>query len=182
MSCQSRFEWFSMLAKLAYPANPGRAEEALMPMLARFSDLPEHAFTDESLEHVITSPRRMAIPSYDEIRKPLAAWWWERKRTADQRLGRDEWPALPAPAAIVDAAPADARERVAAAMAIFRRNIAEVKATRPPERPIKLDPGHLSDADLLVTCEAMAAQGNGPAAIRAAGLRAKMGKEHADER
>lgn len=97
MSCDARAEWLLGLAALVFPADPGRAADAFAAYDPHLEDLPDAAFTPLSLRHVAESPRRMAIPSFDEVRKPLAAWWWKQKITADQRLGRTEYPKLPGP-------------------------------------------------------------------------------------
>lgn len=95
MTRNPRAEWFAILAKLCFPADPQRAEGAFIAYLPLLTDLPDEAFTDSSLRHVIASSRKMAIPSFDEVRKPLDAWLWQRKITADQRLGRSEYPTFP---------------------------------------------------------------------------------------
>lgn len=75
----TRREWLTMLAALAYPANPAAAGQAFRVFEPMLADMPDGAFTRASLDAVVLAPRKMAIPSYDEIRNPLAAWWRENR-------------------------------------------------------------------------------------------------------
>ena len=116
-----RGAWLTELAALCYPQAPGqamRAFRAYMPMLA---DMPDGAFTDDSLEIAATAPRRMAIPSYDEVRKPLSAWWREN-------FPRER--ALPAPRE-PDRAPPTADE-VAAVTARVQQALSGLRQTDEP--------------------------------------------------
>lgn len=110
----TRTEWFKILAVLAYPAAPEKAEIAFVAFIPWFKDLPDAAFTSESIDHVITSPRKMAIPSYDEVRKPLAAWWRDN-RAAEVRLASD-YPQLPGPTPEEKRAPTDIEKAAVANM------------------------------------------------------------------
>ena len=70
-----RLKWIATLAALVYPQEVSKAADALKAFLHLLADLPDGAFSAASLEAVVMAPRRMAIPSYDELRGPLAQWW-----------------------------------------------------------------------------------------------------------
>jgi hypothetical protein len=162
MTDRIRDEWLSMLANLTYPANPAHAAQAFRGWKPLLADLPDRAFTRASLEEVVLAPRKMAIPSYDEIRKPLSAWW--RDNRPMRALAA---PRMPDP---VSKTPAD-HEAVAAAA---RAAIAELRAADPvPVRGAQARSGAVSEGALLATYEALEAAGDPAAAIRAAAIRAK---------
>lgn len=70
-----RRQWCMAVAKLVYPIDPPRCVKALVDYLPMFHDLPDEAFNPLSAEEVALAERRMAFPSYDEVAKPLRAWW-----------------------------------------------------------------------------------------------------------
>lgn len=71
----SRTQWFMALAS-AVRADDPNSMAADMPL---FADLPDAAFTGDSLRHVAASIQRRGTPSYGEIRGPLDAWWAEHR-------------------------------------------------------------------------------------------------------
>jgi hypothetical protein len=168
----TRDHWFAALAALAYPADPAKAGLAFKPFLPWFSDLPDAAFTRAALEAVVTSPRKMAIPSYDEIRKPLAAWWRDN-RPADVRL-QSEYPRL--------AAPAPRGEPTAEEAAAVADLVRALKATTGAKRSAHLTPEAerpkplpLPDTALLAEYERAANDANSSHGLRAlAAIRARM--------
>ena len=143
---KSRNEWFAALAALAYPADPSKAQQAFGRYLPWFNDLPEAAFTKPSLEKVVVSPRRMAIPSYDEIRKPLGAWWRDNG-PADVRL-QSEYPRFPSPASRGEPT-SEELQALAVKLAALKADLAVYKAGKPSVRQLRL-PKPLSDAQLLL--------------------------------
>jgi len=76
---EHRRRWAGAVAKLVYPLDPPRCAKALVDYLPLLADLPTEAFTPASAEAVALAERRMAFPSYDEIAKPLRAWWKENR-------------------------------------------------------------------------------------------------------
>lgn len=144
MTGDLRRKWFAQLASLTYPASPGQAAEAFkvyMPMLA---GIPDGAFTTRSLEAVATSPRKMAIPSYDEVAKPLGAWW---------RENRPFQTALPAPV-IPDRVPPTEEEH--AVVAALTREAVGILAQATADRPAArrdIRPHYTPDEALLTECE-----------------------------
>jgi hypothetical protein len=175
----TRAEWFTALAALAFPSDAKRAEKALMPFMPWLDDMPAGAFTRESLHHVITSPRKMAIPSYDEIRKPLAWWWWDQKRTPEQRLGLDEYPRLET---TPRRAPTDLERHIAAeTVRTLKIEIAEKSHAAPIDETLRPLPRTLSDQHLLIEYQRVASDvrlsaiQRRAAEARVAGLRARLG-------
>jgi hypothetical protein len=61
-----------MLAKLTAPMSAPVAAKALADMLPLFEDIPDDAFTLESLEHVASQCER--VPTYRELREHLGDW------------------------------------------------------------------------------------------------------------
>jgi hypothetical protein len=128
-----RREWLAMLARMTTPHDPVRALEAMLAYLPLMDDLPDGAFTKDSLRHVATQPRRLHIPDLSEVVTPLTAWW------------RDNRPARTALATPRRAEPATERQppteaekaAVAAALAPFRskRPAAEVVPIRANTLP-----------------------------------------------
>ena len=182
----TRAEWFFSLSRLTYPAAPNRAETGFMPFMPWFDDLPAAVWTKGSLEAVVTSPRKMAIPSYDEIRRPLAAWWRDN-RPAEQRLA-SEYAPLPSPEPRGE--PSDIERQAVAEMvksfkattSIGRSHLTTPEAERPKPR-------YLADQQLLAEYERVAGDDRldirqrNAAAYRAGMLREKLGMEtrHAAE-
>lgn len=79
-TAQSRRErWIGILAALVYPQDSPKAADAMGKFLSMLQDVPDEAFTQRSAEHVASLPRRMAIPSYDEVGKGLRLWWRENR-------------------------------------------------------------------------------------------------------
>ena len=177
MTTVIRSKWFAQLASLTYPQSPGQAAEAFKPYLPMFSDMTDEAFTRASLEAVATSPRKMAIPSYDEIRKPLASWW---------RDNRPFQPTLPAPIIPDRVPPTEAEKAIVSALtreakAILAEAIAVKAAGGKPPSPPRTH--YLGEAHLLAEYESKAKLGGplaGAAQMRADGLRRKMLRD-ADE-
>lgn len=164
----ARNKWLVALASLTYPANPGHAAAAFLAYLPFLDDLPDAAFTRGSLEAVVSSDRKMAIPALNEVRGPLGAWWRENRT----------WDALPAPAVPPDYDRFDGQppEQV---RKIVRAMVAEAHShLQPSHRADDGSPKHqtkpLSDGHLLRVWQAMAARGEPCAMARAAALRAKM--------
>ena len=174
MTTEVRKRWFTQLASLTYPASPGQAAEAFKPYLAMFSDMTDEAFTRASLEFVVCSPRKMAIPSYDEIRKPLSSWWREHRPLLQ---------ALPAPVEPTRAPPTP--EEIAAVSALTRQAkqyLTDSMASRndgaTKDKPPRAQ--YLSDGHLLTLYDEQAKLGGplaGAAAVRAEMIRAKMLRE-----
>ena len=89
MSETHRRQWCAAVAQLVYPVDPPRCVKALVTFLPMLGDLPDEAFNPLSAEAVAMADRRMAFPSYDEVAKPLRAWWRDNKPAAQR------FPALP---------------------------------------------------------------------------------------
>ena len=90
-------KWCFLLAKLIYPFDSERAGKSLA-IYVPITKLPPEAFTPESAEAVVMAPRRLAIPSYDEVAKPLFAWWRDnRPARVAITYGAQSRPAIPAP-------------------------------------------------------------------------------------
>lgn len=119
--------WCAQLAKLTYPINPEVAARAFASYLKLLEDMPDAAFTVRSLEAVATAPRRMTIPSYDEVRGPLAKWWRENRPHA---LGLP-----PPPIATRDLATEAERLVVADKVAAFKAELAARAVDRAEGRP-----------------------------------------------
>ncbi|HET6608854.1 MAG TPA: hypothetical protein VFG62_19420 [Rhodopila sp.] len=176
----TKAEWFLALAALTYPSDVKRAQAGLAPYLPWFDDLPLEVFTRESLEAVVTSPRKMAIPSYDEVRRPLAAWWRDN-RPAPQRLA-SEYPALPGPAAGEQREPTEIeRQAVSEMLQAFKASTSYGKSSAQKDEATKPTPRYLADRQLLAEYEKVAGDSRYPqlqrdaAAYRARFLRAKLG-------
>lgn len=169
-----RTKWLAMLASLTYPASPGQAAEAFQPYLPLLRDLPAAAFTQRSLEAVASAPRKMAIPSFDEVRKPLAAWWKDHRPSPR---------ALPEPLPTKRDPPTD--EEIAAVREAVAGLVAELQVPDPKSTP-KLRSLVLSDEALLVAYEQLAKQdtpASAAAQVRVDMLRAKLGhRERETER
>jgi hypothetical protein len=80
-------KWMGLLAKLVSPAFPTDAADALLAMLPFLDDIPPEAFTRRSMEAVVAAKRRQAIPSLDELRVPLLAWWQDHQRHIPRLAG-----------------------------------------------------------------------------------------------
>jgi hypothetical protein len=145
MSFDVRRKWFASLASLTYPASPGRAAEAFKAYLPMLADMPDAAFTQRSLEAVVDSPRKMAIPAFDEVRKPLRTWW---------RDNRPFVTALPAPREPDRPPPTEVERGVIAALT--RKALGEIEqvATVSPGERRKVKAAYLSDGQRLVEAEA----------------------------
>ena len=131
MNDNHRRQWCAMVAKLVYPVDPARCGAALVGYLPLLRDLPDEAFNAHSVEAVALADRRMAFPSYDEVAKPLRAWWRDN-RPAEQRFpaltrAREEPRRPPTP------------EEVAYVEARVKEALAICAANRRPEtqRPVK---------------------------------------------
>lgn len=136
MNENHRRQWCAMVANLVYPFDPARCGAALVSYLPMLHDLPDEAFNAHSVEAVALADRRMTFPSYDEVAKPLRAWWRDN-RPASQRFpaltrAREEPRRPPTPDEI-----AYAEARTAEALAICAANR---RAERPraikPSRPL----------------------------------------------
>ena len=79
MSEAHRRVWAAGVAKLVYPADPARATAKIVYYLPHLTDLPTEAFNPHSAEAVAMAERKMALPSFDEIARPLRAWWRDHK-------------------------------------------------------------------------------------------------------
>lgn len=88
MSEAHRRIWAASVAKLVYPVDPARATAKIVEYLSFLADVPNEAFNVHSAEAVALYERRMALPSFDEIAKPLRGWWKENRPDANRiRLG-----------------------------------------------------------------------------------------------
>ena len=83
MSEAHRRVWAASVAKLVYPVDPARATAKIVDYLAFLTDVPTEAFNAHSAEAVALYDRRMALPSFDEVAKPLRAWWRENRPRAN---------------------------------------------------------------------------------------------------
>lgn len=70
--------WVAFLARLVYPHDSAKAAAAMLHFIPLLQ-FPDAAFTNLSAEFVAMAPRRMAIPSYDEVAAPISAWWREHR-------------------------------------------------------------------------------------------------------
>ena len=75
MSNRHRREWCAALAVLCYPTDPPKAARAITAYLPMLASLPDAAFSPASAEAVASSGRKMAIPAYDEVQRPLTQFW-----------------------------------------------------------------------------------------------------------
>jgi hypothetical protein len=132
-------KWTAFAAKLVYPTDPPRAAAALLVFLPLFK-LPDDSFTVASAEAVAMGPRRLAIPSFDEVAVPLFAWWRDHRpdRHAIQAAS-SPYPALPGPV-LPDRPTDEAKAAVAAVVAAF---VAEVRAKDTYRRP-EVKPAYLT--------------------------------------
>ena len=130
MSDNHRRQWCAAVAKLVYPVDPARCVSALIGYLPHLRDLPVEAFNPASAEAVALAERRMAFPSYDEVAKPLRAWW------RDNRPAGQKFPAL---THTREARRSPTPEEIAYAEARTAEAIAICASNRRPEtqRPIK---------------------------------------------
>lgn len=140
MNDAHRRQWCAMVAKLVYPVDPARCGAALVGYLPMLEDLPNEAFGPGSIEAVAMAERRMAFPSFDEVAKPLRAWWRDN-RPASQRFpalapAREEPRTPPTPEEI-----AYVEARVAEARAICAAN--RKPETRRAVKPAYLTPDQL---------------------------------------
>jgi hypothetical protein len=141
--------WAASVAKLVYPVDPARATAKIVEYLPLLSDLPDEAFNPHSMEAVALYERRMALPSFDEIAKPLRTWWRDnRPRT---------WGApsmLPPPVDEPREHTEEEKAAQAAAMAQFLADRSEAAKGRPEDvKPAYLPVETLRairDADPLV--------------------------------
>lgn len=85
-SDERRRLWMATLAKLCAPGDAVKVVEGLVAMLPMLADLPDGAFTQDTLHHVALQAKRS--PSYAELRKSLDEWWG---------ANRPKLTALPAP-------------------------------------------------------------------------------------
>ena len=166
MTTDLRNKWFASLASLTYPQSPEHAAEAFRAYLPMTAYLPDGAFTQRSLEAVVMAPRKMAIPSYDEICKPLGTWWRENRPFVT---------ALPTPSE-PRRVPPTAEER-AVVSALTRQALAAIQQAAPTPARGELPPiraHYCGDGHLLMENEALARAGSTVAAYRAEMLRAKI--------
>lgn len=121
MNDNHRRQWCAAVAKLVYPVDPARCVSALIGYLPLLRDMPDEAFNPHSAEAVALADRRMAFPSYDEVAKPLRAWWKDN-RPAAQRFPAIAAPMPEPPSARTPEEIAYAEARVAEALAICAAN------------------------------------------------------------
>ena len=131
MSDNHRRQWCAAVAKLVYPVDPARCVSALIGYLPHLRDLPVEAFNPASAEAVALAERRMAFPSYDEVAKPLRAWW------RDNRPALQRFPSIPYEPPPPRSGPTP--EEIAYVEARVREAQAICASNRRPEtqRPIK---------------------------------------------
>lgn len=138
----SRREWFSCLAKLVYPHHPASAVDAFRAYLPLLADIPDAAFTAQSLEAVARSPRRLALPDFDEVSTALRRWWRDNGPSSNRfpqiAYQPPEKPAPPTP---------DELDAVSVKLTAWRQEAAAQRSDRIPERetvrPCYLPPDHL---------------------------------------
>lgn len=145
MSDNHRRLWCASVAKLVYPVDPARCGKALVDYLPLLRDLPDEAFNPVSAEAVAMADRRMAFPSYDEVAKPLRAWWRDHKPAAER---------FPALAHTWEERRPPTPEEIAYAEARTAEALAICAANRRPEtqRPIKA--AYLTPAQLRAVHQA----------------------------
>lgn len=118
-----RTSWCAIVGGLVYPFDPARAATAITAYLPLLADLPDAAFSAKSAEVVALAPRRMAIPSYDEVVNPLVKFW--RDMPPDRpRIAQDTPRARSEP--IPAAGPTDAEK--AAVDAVVQSFVQSVRA------------------------------------------------------
>lgn len=143
-----RERWFSMLANLVYPALPAHAAEAMKPFLPMLRDMPDAAFCRASLEAVVMAPRKMLVPSYDELRRPLVEWWRaHRPQTDALQLPPPTDPGIPTNRA---APSAEEVAGVTRTLTAWRTEQASARAAQAGGAPRQPGPGarHLSPEQL----------------------------------
>ncbi len=74
-----RTKWLAILAALVNPLDPARAATAMGAYLPFLAKLPDEAFNPRSAEAVAMAPRRVSIPSYDELATPLFGYWRDHR-------------------------------------------------------------------------------------------------------
>lgn len=89
MSEAHRRLWAATVAKLVYPADPARATAKIVDYLPHLADVSTEAFNPHSAEAVAMAERKMALPSFDEIARPLRAWWREHRLPPPSVRGPD---------------------------------------------------------------------------------------------
>jgi hypothetical protein len=178
MTERVRREWLASLAMLVSPTFPAQAVDGLIPFLGFLEDIPDTAFTRDTLMEVVSAPRRLSIPSLDEIRKPLLAWVKDN-RPASVRF------AIAAPEAPARRGPPSEMEiaAVAAAMSQMASDTADRHAAMPQADKDATRPTarYLSDGQLLAAHEKLAAEGNPVSAERVKFLKARMAKERMEQ-
>lgn len=135
MSEAHRRVWAAHVAKLVYPHDPARAVKMIVDYLlgTSLAKLPIEAFTPASAEAVAEFPRRMSLPSFDEISKPLSAWW------RDNRPNR--FASLPAPMPPDRMPPTP--EEIAHVSAVVAEFVGE-RSKQRAQRPADVRPAYLS--------------------------------------
>ena len=118
-----RTSWCAIVAALVYPIDPPRAGKAMTAYLPLLARLPDEAFCARSAEIVALAPRRMAIPSYDEVANPLFGYWRDHRPDRHQ-IAQAGVKMLPAP--VRAAGPTDAE--IAAVEATVNSFVQAVRA------------------------------------------------------
>ena len=166
-----------MLARLVAPMDTPRAAGVLMGYLPLLDDFSDAAFTVESLKAVAGAERRIFVPSFDEVQRPLRAWW---------RENRPYQTALPAPRAPNPVPPSvEVVQAVSAKMTAWRAEVAAREPASLPVEPMRARSHCASDGVLMAIYEAQLCEG-GPgsevASVRLGMLRAKIAQFAGDER
>jgi len=121
-----RREWFAMLARMSTPHDPVKAMEAMLHYLPMLADMPDAAFTPQSLEAVAMAPQSLHIRTLREVKEPLQVWWKANKPMAT---------AIAAPIKPVNDEPTIPPEERANVARCFADLIAALDQKQEPERP-----------------------------------------------
>lgn len=121
-----RREWLAMLARMSTPHDPVKAMEAMLHYLPLLADMPDAAFTPQSLEAVAMAPQSLHIRTLREVKEPLSSWWRDNKprRTA-----------IAAPARAAEPEREEQTPEQRAEIARQMRDLIAKMAPAEPERP-----------------------------------------------
>lgn len=133
-----RTKWLAVLAALVNPLDPARAATAMGAYLPFLAKLPDAAFCLRSAEAVAMAPRRVSIPSYDELANPLFGYWRDH-RPDRHEIAQAGIKALPAP--VRAAGPTDAE--IEAVQATVQQFVQAVRAKGIAQR-VEVKPAYLT--------------------------------------
>lgn len=138
-----RREWIAMLARVSSPVDPVKATQAMLHYLPLMTDMPDAAFTGESLEHVAMAPQSLHIRTLREIKEPLQGWW---------KANRPQPTAIAASAKREDAEPAiSPEERTNVARSLADLVAALDRKTEPQKPKVR---AHVIPAEVLAEARA----------------------------